>query len=250
MKPSLFLTCTLAVVAIAACNSKQGDAATNTPVKVEQVAPPKGGDWTQVVNATPEGGFVMGNPNAKVKLIEFGSLTCPHCREFDEKGVPQLINNYVKTGQVSWEFRNYVRDAFDLTASLIARCNGANSFFPLTRAFYKDQETWVAKIQETPQNQLEQLQSLPPDRQFVELAKVAGFPDWAAMRGVPTAKSAQCLKDENAVNQLVQMASDATTAYPEFPGTPTFIINGKMAEKTATWELLEPQLKTALGERG
>jgi protein-disulfide isomerase len=250
MKPSLFLTCTLAVVAIAACNSKQGDAATNTPVKVEQVAPPKGGDWTQVVNATPEGGFVMGNPNAKVKLIEFGSLTCPHCREFDEKGVPQLINNYVKTGQVSWEFRNYVRDAFDLTASLIARCNGANSFFPLTRAFYKDQETWVAKIQETPQNQLEQLQNLPPDRQFVELAKVAGFPDWAAMRGVPTAKSAQCLKDENAVNQLVQMASDATTAYPEFPGTPTFIINGKMAEKTATWELLEPQLKTALGERG
>ena len=49
---------------------------------------------------------MMGNPNAKVKLIEIGSLTCPHCREFDEKGVPTLIDKYVKTGQVSWEFRH------------------------------------------------------------------------------------------------------------------------------------------------
>src|SRR4051812_15478339 len=133
MKPSFFLACTVAVVAVAGCNSKQGDAATNAPDKIEQVAPPKGGDWSEVVNPTGAGGFVMGNPNAKLKLIEFGSLTCPHCREFDEKGVPTLISKYVKTGQVSWEFRNYVRDAFDLTASLVARCNGAKSFFPLTR---------------------------------------------------------------------------------------------------------------------
>ena len=97
----------------------------------------------------------MGNPDAKVKLIEYGSLTCPHCREFDETGVTPLINNYVKSGRVSYEFRNYVRDAFDLSASLVARCNGAKSFFPLERAMYKDQPTWVAKIQAVPQNQLE-----------------------------------------------------------------------------------------------
>ena len=250
MKPSVFLACAMAVIAVAGCNSKQGDAATNATAKVAQVAPPKGGDWTQVVNPTPQGGFVMGNPNAKVKLAEYGSLTCPHCRAFDEEGVPSLIGKYVKTGQVSWEFRNYVRDAFDLTASLIARCNGAKSFFPLTRAFYKDQSVWVAKIQATPPNQLEQLQNLPPERQFLELAKVAGFPEWAAMRGVPVAKSTQCLTDQNKVNQLVQMTSDATTTYPDFQGTPTFIINGTMLDKTATWDTLEPQLKSALGERG
>jgi protein-disulfide isomerase len=250
MKPSVFLAGAVAVVAIAGCNSKPGDAATNKSVKYAQVAPPKGGDWSQVVNPTPEGGFMMGNPNAKVKLIEYGSLTCPHCREFDEKGVPLLINNYVKTGQVSWEFRNYVRDAFDLTASLIARCNGAQSFFPLSRALYKDQPTWVGKIQAAPPAQLEQLQNLPPNRQFLELAKVAGFQDYAAVRGVPVAKSTQCLSNENSVNQLVQMTSDATTAYPEFPGTPTFILNGAMLDKTAAWDKLEPQLKAALGERG
>src|SRR5215210_9573934 len=175
MKPTHFLASALAVVAIAGCNSKSGDAAANKPVKLEQVAPPKGGNWTQVVNQTPQGGFVMGNPNAKVKLIEYGSMTCPHCREFDETGVAPLMNSYVKSGQVSWEFRNYVRDAFDLTASLIVRCNGAKSFFPLTRALYKDQPTWVGKVQEAPQDQLESLQSLPPSQQFLALAKVAGF---------------------------------------------------------------------------
>ena len=250
MKPSVFLACAVAVVAIAGCNSKQGNAATSAaPAKIEQVAPPKGGDWTQVVNPTPAGGFVMGNPNAKVKLIEYGSLTCPHCKAFDDEGVPHLLD-YVKSGQVSWEFRNYVRDAFDLTASLIARCNGAKGFFPLTRAFYKDQATWVGKIQATPQDQLQKMQDLPPNTQFVELAKVAGFPDWAAARGVPQAKSQQCLSNEKSVDQLVQMTSDVTNQYPEFQGTPTFILNGAMVPETATWDKLEPALKKALGERG
>jgi len=247
MKPSVFLACAVAVVSIAGCNSKQGDAATNAPAKLQQVAPPKGGDWSQVVSPTSSGGYLMGNPGAKVKLVEYGSLTCPHCREFDEKGVPLLIGKYVKSGQVSWEFRNYVRDAFDLSASLIARCNGAKGFFPLSRALYKDQPTWVGKIQAAPPAQLEQLQNLPPNQQFVKLANVAGLQQWAVMRGVPVAKSNQCLSNTKSVDQLVQMTGDATTQFPDFQGTPTFVINGSMLDKTATWDALEPQIKTALG---
>ena len=247
MKPPVFLAAAVAVVAIAGCNSKPGDAKTNAAVKWQQVAPPKGGNWTMVVNATPAGGFMMGNPNAKVKLVEYGSLTCPHCKAFDDEGVPTLIGKYVKSGQVSWEFRNYVRDPFDLTASLIARCNGAKSFFPLMRALYDNQTGWVGKIQATPQAQLESLQNLPPTKEFVQAAKFAGLQDFAAARGVPVAKSNQCLGNENSINQLVQMTSDATNQFPNFPGTPTFVINGKMVENTATWALLEPQLKKALG---
>ena len=247
MKPIAFLTCAAALVAIAGCHSKQGDAATNTSVKLEQVAPPKGGNWTDVVNPTAAGGFVMGNPNAKVKLIEFGSLTCPHCKAFDDEGVPTLVNKYVKSGQVSWEFRNYVRDPFDLTASLIARCNGAKGFFPLMRALYENQMGWVGKIQATPQAKLESLQNLPPTQEFVQAAKFAGLQDFAAARGVPVAKSNQCLSNESSITQLVQMTSDATNQFPNFPGTPTFVINGKMVEDTATWALLEPALKKALG---
>ena len=155
MKPTPFLVCALALVAVTGCNSKQGDAATNGPLNVKAVPPPKGGDWSTVVSATPAGGFVMGNPDAKLKLIEYGSLTCPHCRAFDEEGVTPLIDNYVKTGKVSYEFRNYVRDAFDMSASLIARCNGPKGFFQLTRALYKDQPNWVAKVQAAPQDQLD-----------------------------------------------------------------------------------------------
>jgi protein-disulfide isomerase len=251
MKLSVFLAGAVAVVAIAGCNSKQGDAATNKTVKLEQVRPPKGGDWTMVVNQTDAGGFMMGNPNAKVKLVEYGSLTCPHCREFDEKGVPSLMGKYVKSGQVSWEFRNYVRDPFDLTATLIARCNGAKSFFPLMRAFYKDQAVWVGKIQATPQAQLEQLQNLAPNQEFVQAAKFAGLPEWAAARGVPVAKSNQCLSNENSVNQLVQMTGDVTNQYPDFQGTPTFIINGKMVDlgpvsAAQVWPALESKLNQAL----
>lgn len=251
MKPSVFLAGALSLVAIAGCNSKQGDAATKqASAKLEMVKPPAGGDWTMVVNAMPSGGFMMGNPNAKVKLIEFGSLTCPHCREFDETGVPQLMSKYVKSGQVSWEFRNYVRDPFDLTASLIARCNGAKGFFPLMRAFYKDQPVWVAKLQAAPQSQLQGLQNLPPNREFVEAAKVAGFLDWAAARGVPVEKSSQCLSSEQSINQLVQMTGDATNQFPDFQGTPTFILNGSMVKLEAgggsVWQQLSGQLDKAL----
>ena len=186
---------------------------------IKPVAPPKGGDWTEVVSATPAGGFVMGNPNAKVKLIEYGSLTCPHCREFDENGVPPLIDKYVKSGQVSYEFRNYVRDAFDLTASLVARCNGAKSFFPLTRALYKDQPTWVAKIQ---------ARSAGPARAAAEPAAEPAVR--RASRRSPASRSGrrcaafrsrrrtQCLTNEKAVDQLVQMTSDATDAISRLPG--------------------------------
>jgi hypothetical protein len=63
MKPYAFLACAAAVVALAGCNKNQGNAVSNEPVKLTQVAPPPGGDWTQVVNATAAG-FMMGNPSA------------------------------------------------------------------------------------------------------------------------------------------------------------------------------------------
>ena len=212
-------------------------------------------DWTRVVAATPDGGFVMGNPDAKVKLIEYGSLTCPHCREFDELAVPHLIGDYVKSGQVSWEFRNYVRDAYDLTAALIARCNGAKSFFPLTRALFKDQKSWIAKVQTAPKDKLEKAADLPPDQRFVELAKVTGFSAWAAAHGEPTAKSAQCLSNEKAIDALVQQTGDATNRYPGFVGTPSFIINGTLVDfgpitADEVWPTLESKLKAALAGQG
>ena len=247
------LSCVLAAaLATVSCDAQNGNwgAAVQPQSELPAVPTTADGDWSEVVSQTPEGGFVMGNPRAKLRLVELGSLTCDECKEFDETGVTPLINKYVKTGRVSYEFRNFIRDALDLTAALVVRCNGAKTFFPLERALYEDQEEWIAKIQQIPQEQLVQLQNLPPERQFVESAKAAGLQDWAAIRGVPLAKSTQCLKDQNSVSQLIQMSSDITSQYPEFKGTPSFILNGKLLEDIHTWKDLEPKLAQALGERG
>ena len=237
-----------ALVALGACNADKattnGTAATD--VAAAPVAPPADGDWSTVVSATPEGGFVMGNPAAKVKLVEYGSLTCPACAAFEEQGGKPLVDNYVKKGLVSFEFRNFVRDPYDITAALIARCGGPASFFGLTRAFYTNQKDWMGKVQSADPAQMQALQSQPPQAQFKALSDLAGFPAFAAMRGVPKAKSEACLADPAAATQLVQMNSDAVANF-DVQGTPTFLINGTKADGGADWRVLEPQIKAALG---
>ncbi|GAA4753482.1 hypothetical protein GCM10023264_20730 [Sphingomonas daechungensis] len=250
MKSAYVLLAAAAILASAACNADNGanasgsSSSSNAPIKAIK-AP--NGDWSKLVSRTAEGGYVMGNPNADVKLIEFGSLTCPHCAEFDEKGADKLVNDFVKTGRVSWEFRNFVRDPFDLTASLLARCAGPDRFFPLVRELYADQKNWTSKIQDIPPEKFQAIQAMGPDKQFLEIAKLSQLQQWAAQRGLPSGKSNACLTDQNEINLLVQMNGDTTTQFPEFTGTPSFVINGTMLKETATWEKLEPQLRDALG---
>ena len=250
MKPAYLMLAAATILATAACNSEKGTSSSsgapvsNAPIK--PVAAPNGGDWTKTVVRTPEGGYLMGNPNADVKLIEFGSMTCPHCAEFEEQHGEQLIGTYVKSGRVSFEFRNFVRDPFDLAASLIARCGGPERFFPLTRQLFVDQRNWAGKLQDIPQAQIEALQNLGPESKFLQIAKLADLQTWGAQRGVSSAASSACLVDRKEIDLLVQMNGDATTKYPEFKGTPTFIVNDKMVDGS-TWEILEPELRKALG---
>ena len=236
-----------AMFASAACNAETSGTATGKgpDVTAAAVPAPNNGDWSTIVAKTPEGGFMMGNPAAKVKLIEYGSMTCPHCATFEAEGTKALIDNYVKKGLVSFEFRNFVRDPYDLTASLLARCGGEASFFGLTRNLYADQADWVGKIQAADPAKMQSVQSMPPAQQFSTIADLAGLKQYASMRGVPKAKAEQCLADQAAVDQLVQMNSDAVSQF-SIPGTPSFVINGKLLDATASWEVLEPKIKEAI----
>jgi protein-disulfide isomerase len=251
MKARTFLGAAAVVLALAACNKKtstEGTAsAPNETVTITQANPPPGGTWADVVNQTSDG-YMMGNPNAKVKLIEIGSLSCPHCRAFEEEGVPKLVDQYVKTGQVSWEFRPYlIHGPIDMAADLVIRCNGVKTFFPLSQALYKDQPVWMAKVESAPQDKLSQLQNLPTNQMFVAWANLLGLQDWAAARGVPQAKSNQCLSDQKMIDHEVQVTSNVNSQFPDFFGTPSFVINGKLQPKeTAGWDKLEPALKDAL----
>ena len=92
------------------------------------------------------------------------------------------------------------------------------------------------------------MQNLPSNQQFVELAKVAGLPGLGSRaRGSGRQERANVCPIGKFDQPDCSNASDATSQFPDFSGTPTFIINGTMLDKTATWETLEPQLKKALG---
>ena len=245
MRISVLCIASAALLATA-CNAENGATNTSAPeVTAAPVPAPNNGDWSTIVTKTPEGGFMMGNPNAKVKLVEFGSMTCGHCAEFEERGGKPLVDNYVKKGLVSWEFRNFVRDPFDMTASLLARCGGEANFFGMTRTLFHDQKNWIGKAQAADPAQMQALQTAPPAQQFSTLADIAGLKTFAAQRGVPRAKAEQCLANEAEINALVQMNSDAVSTY-SIPGTPAFLINNSLVEQTSNWETLEPKIKEAL----
>jgi protein-disulfide isomerase len=183
-----------------------------------------------------------------VKLVEFASMTCPHCGEFEKEAGQALIDKYVKTGLVAYEFRNYVRDPFDMTASILARCAGPQGFFPMTKAMFAEQATWIGKIQQAGDARMTAIQAMPPQQQFAAYADVAALDDFAAMRGVPRAKIAQCLADQQAASKLVQMNSDAMSQY-EINSTPSFLLDGEVVEldnSATVWQQLEPKIRAAI----
>ena len=252
MKIRNLLACTAIVVALAGCNKSKSDsqgAVVNETVNITQANPPPGGTWADVVNATSAGGVMMGNPNAKVKLVEIGSLSCPHCKLFEDEGAPILVDQYVKSGKVSWEFRPFlIHGPVDMAADLVVRCNGIKSFFPLVKALYTDQAIWMGKLEAAPPEKVNEIQNLPANQAFVQMANLLGLQDWAAARGVPQAKSNQCLTNQKMIDQEVQIVSDVNNQYPEFTGTPGFVINGKLVPNVAAWSGLKPALDAAVKE--
>ena len=213
---------------------------------VASIPAPNGGDWSQTITQTEQGSFVMGNPNAPVKLVEFASYTCPHCAEFSESGEPQLIEKYVKTGQVSFELRNFVRDSADLSAALLARCSGAPAFFKLSDQIFAAQQDWLGKLQTMSPAEQQALQKAAPGETTTAMADKAGLLDFARMRGIPEAKARTCLSDQQTTERLVAMTNEGVQRY-QVPGTPAFLINGELVQDAADWKSLEPKLRQAVG---
>jgi len=217
-----------------------GEAATaKAPVKVAVTH-----DWARVVAATPEGGFRMGNPVAKVKLVEYGSLACPHCRHFEDSGYKPLVEQYVRSGQVSYEFRNFLLNAPDLSVSLLAHCAGAAHFFPMAEVVFATQPNWFDKVRAISSAEHAEIEKLTDQQRIARLAEIAGFPQIAARFGVTPAMARQCLADPKRLQRLLEVTKAAADA--GINHTPTFLINGKVAD-ASTWEQLEPELKAALG---
>lgn len=221
--------------------NKSGTRAASAPIPA-----PANGDWTQTVAETPEGGFRMGNPNAPAKLVEYASVTCPHCAEFSAEA-NEPLTQMVKSGRVSWEFRHFLLFPTDPGMSLLARCQGPGPFFALTEQIYADQANWSGKVQSLPPAELQRLQALPPEQQVSAIVKSAGLDQFFRQRGIPQAKIDACLTDQQGLKKLAGLTGLGTRE--GVTGTPTFFING------ATVELLNgqgiwPQLEAALRKAG
>jgi protein-disulfide isomerase len=223
-------------------NGAAGNQVSNAPIK--QIAAPQG-DWTQTVSKTAEGGFLMGNPNAPVKLIEYASLSCPFCAAFDRDGVPTLRDKYVKSGQVSWEYRTYMNHPTDPAVTVLVHCQGPDTFFGLADQLYQTQEAWYGRVAGAPQAQLTQVQNLPPLQRNAALVKLAGLDEFFRQRGMPQAKIDACLADQGNLDKALAITERGNK--DGINGTPNFLINGKLVPDTSDWKTLEPVLRSAVG---
>ncbi len=204
--------------------------------------------WTSTVRQSAIGGHVMGNPAAKVKVIEYLSYTCSHCAHFSGEASVPLKKIYVATGKVSVEFRNAVRDQFDMTAALAARCGGPAKFFGNSEAILAAQPQWIAKAQIYVAANAEKLKTMPMNTALPTLARALGFDAILAKRGVTATQLNACMVNKAAQQQIVAMTNDAFTVR-KITGTPSFVINNNLAESTSDWATLEPKIKAALAAK-
>jgi protein-disulfide isomerase len=195
-------------------------------------------DWAAHVNATAEGGYRMGNPNAPLKLVEFLSLTCGHCADFASQAMPR-VKQKVRSGQVSVEYRNFVLNHYDLAAGVLSRCAAPANYFALTEAYLAEQESWAARIDALTPAQRAEIEVKPTPATVRRTAELLGLKEIAARHGVTPAAANACLADPKRIDQLLAMGGAAEKLGVD--GTPSFMLNGTLIGPQ-NWSSLEPVL--------
>ena len=151
----------------------------------------------------------MGNPAAKVTMIEYASVACPHCARFAIDVFPQFKAKYIDTGQVRYVAREALTGDRALAAAgfLIARCAGKDKYFQVVDAVYRAQQ--------------EIFTTGEPHAVLLNIARSAGMTD---------SQFESCIKDETALNAL-NARWERYVKDDKINGTPTFVINGKVFDK-------------------
>jgi protein-disulfide isomerase len=170
---------------------------------------------TATSTGTP-GDFSLGSPDAKVKLVEYASFTCPHCANFHETVFGQLKKDYIDTGKVHFTMREVYFDRYGLWAALIARCGGEMRYFGIHDILFAKQAEWAAS--EDPMKVVENLKTI---------GRTAGLDD-AAMD--------VCLNDTANAEALIKQFQTNMEA-DGVEGTPTLFINGAKHSNMAYDEL-------------
>ncbi len=237
------VTWMLAATGLALATASSGVIAQAKPVKSAAAQR----DWSRVVTRTPAGTFVMGNPRAKVKLTEYGSLTCSHCAQFDKASHGPLTSRYVRSGIVSFEYRSHIRDPFDLAAALVTRCGGTGKVFPMTHDLFGIQNVWLERAQNIEPSRMAALNGKPPQQTLPVIADLAGLKAFGTSKGLTRGQLDACLSNKAAIDRLVALTKDARDKRG-VTGTPAFDVNGKRVTITNPdiWPDVENALKGAI----
>ncbi len=202
-------------------------------------------NWPTVVAETADGGHRIGNPEAKVKLVEFVSYTCPHCAEFTREADDRIKLAYVTPGRVSVEIRHLIRDPVDLTAVMLVNCGPAEKFPQNHAAFMLQQSRWIAPLANATAAQRARWTSGDGPSRRRAIASDFGFYRMMEQRGYNRPELDRCLADEAAARQFAER-SQKDWDRPGIDSTPSFSINGLVMPGTHTWAALERQLNDFL----
>ena len=149
--------------------------------------------------ALPE--MVLGKADAPVTIVEYASMTCPHCAHFHETTLPELKTKYIDTGKARLIFREFPFDPRAEAGFMLARCSKDN-YFPMVDVLFRQQRTWAAS-----ENARDAL---------LQISKLAGF----------TQQSFEaCLTDQKLLDDIRAVRTRGAEEF-EVDSTPTFFING------------------------
>lgn len=202
-------------------------------------------NWNATVSRTPEGGFLLGNPAAGVKLVEFVSYTCPHCAHFEKEAADQLRIGFVQQGKGSVEIRPFVRDPVDMAAALLTHCGPQNRFFLRHTMFMRQQDKWLQPLANSSPAQRQRWFSGDLPTRMRNIANDFGFYPMMRTLGVERPVAERCLGNTALAARLASQTQDAQTQL-SIEGTPSFMVNGIVLAGTHDWRSLRPQLEARL----
>lgn len=208
--------------------------------------PARAPNWNQTVAQTDHDSFLLGNPDAKVKLVEYISYTCPHCSHFEQQSADQLRLGFIAQGKGSIEVRSFVRDPIDMTVAVLTRCGPPARFFTRHSVFLRTQDTWMAPLSDgvsPTENQRWFKADLATRMRYI--ASDFHFYEIMGTLGVDRTTTDKCLAN----TALAQRLADLTQQAEEkqfIHGTPAFMIDGALLAGTTEWSMLRPQLEARL----
>ncbi|MBV8746234.1 MAG: DsbA family protein [Xanthobacteraceae bacterium] len=181
---------------------------------------------SQVPNAelaqpSPLGDVVLGSPDAPVTIIEYASMTCPHCAQFQAKTFPKLKERYIDTGKVRYIFREFPLDPLAAGAFMLARCADKDKYLSIVDLFFGTQREWVVPN---------------PLQPMFNVAKQAGYNEETFNA---------CLKNQQILDGI-QSVRDHAAKVLNVESTPTFFINGKRVIGDVSIEEMEKEIKPFL----